>query len=172
MFTINRLRVNADKFYDYLDNRMIEIEAQFKEDQNYEFSNLSLDRDGSKILMTVTQSSKSGRGRSNQTVEVLEVDCDKFDLSSSLFNTKDVEFCSHKIFDLKDLFKLDMIKDKNVVFVVLGDVSEEMYSVDYYVKGIFTDIDRAFRYVNDAFNSIVATKLDEANDFYVGGYME
>ncbi len=172
MFTINRLKVNVDKFYDYLNDQMIEIEAQFKEDQNYEFSNLSLDRDGSKILMTVTQSSKSKRGRSNRTVEVLEVDCDKFDLSSSLFDTRVVEFYSHKIFDLVDLFEQDMIEDENVVFVVLGDVSEEMYSVDYYVKGIFTDIDRAFSYVDDAFNSIVATKLDAANDFYVGGYME
>ena len=172
MLQINNLRVNADKFYDYLDDRLFEIEKRLNEDRNSEFSNLSLDRDGSKISMTVTQSSKIKRTFSSRTDEILDVDCKKFDLSSYLNDQTNVRFYGHQIFDLTDLFKQDVIEDENVVFVVLGDVSEEPYSVEYYVKGIFTDIDRAFEHVNETFDSIVATKLDAANDFYVGGYME
>lgn len=172
MFQINNLLVNADKFYDYLDDRLFEIEKRLKEDKDYEFSNLKLSQSGSRISMTVTQSSKIKRAFSSRTDEILDVDCEKFDLSSYLNDQTNVRFYGHQIFDLTDLFKQDMIEDENVVFVVHGDASEDLYSVEYYVKGIFTDIDLAFRHVNDTFDSIVATKLDAANDFYVGGYME
>lgn len=172
MFQINNLRVNADKFYDYLDDRLFEIEKRLKEDKDCEFSNLTLNQSESRISMTVAQSSKIKRKFSSRTDEILDVDCEKFDLSSYLNDQTNVRFYGHQIFDLTDLFKKDMIEDENVVFVILGDVSEEPYSVEYYIKGIFTDIDRAFEHVNDTFDSIVATKLDAANDFYVGGYME
>ena len=56
MFQINNLRVNADKFYDYLDNRLLEIEKRLKEDKDYEFSNLTLNQSESRISMTVAQS--------------------------------------------------------------------------------------------------------------------
>lgn len=74
--------------------------------------------------------------------------------------------------DLFELFKQGIIEDENVAFVVFGDVSEEPYSVEYFVKGIFTDLDRAVSQLDVAFDDIVTTKLDEVNDFYIGGYME
>lgn len=172
MFQINNLRVNVDKFYDYLDDRLFEIEKRLKEDKDYEFSNLKLSQSGSRISMTVTQSSKIKRSFSSRTDEILDVDCEKFDLSSDLNDQTNVRFYGHQIFDLTDLFEHDMIEDENVVFVVHGDASKDLYSVEYYVKGIFTDLDRAFSHVDETFDDIVATKLDAANDFYIGGYME
>lgn len=171
MFQINNLRVNADKFYDYLDDRISQINREIQDRQNLTFSHLSLDRDGSKITI-LEHSSKSRRDSSGRTFEILEVDCEKLDLFSSFLDIRNVAYHDLALFDLTELFKQDMIEDENVVFVVLSDVSEEPYSVEYYVKGIFTDIDRAFEHVNETFDSIVATKLDAANDFYVGGYME
>lgn len=172
MFKINNLHINADKFYDYLDDRLVEIEKRLKEDKDYEFSNLTLNQSESRISITVNQSSKIKRAVSNRTVEIFDVNCDQFDLSSYLNNQTNVRFYGHQIFDLTDLFKLGIIEDENVVFVVFGDVSEEPYSVEYFVKGIFTDLDRAVSQLDVAFDDIVATKLDEDNDFYIGGYME
>lgn len=85
---------------------------------------------------------------------------------------RNVEYHDFVLFDLFELFKQGIIEDENVVFVVFGDVSEELYSVEYVVKGIFTDLDRALLNIDDSFDHIVATKLDEVNDFYVGGYTE
>lgn len=172
MFKINNLHINADKFYDYLDDRLVEIEKRLKEDKDYEFSNLMLNQSESRISITVNQSSKIKRAVSNRTVEIFDVDCDQFDLFSYLNDQTNVRFYGHQIFDLTDLFKLGIIEDENVVFVVFGDVSEEPYSVEYFVKGIFTDLDRAVSQLEVAFDDIVATKLDEDNDFYIGGYME
>lgn len=172
MFKINNLHINADKFYDYLDDRLVEIEKRLKEDKDYEFSNLTLNQSESRISITVNQSSKIKRAVSNRTVEIFDVNCDQFDLSSYLNDQMNVRFYGHQIFDLTDLFKQVIIEDENVVFVVFGDVSEEPYSVEYFVKGIFTDLDRALENMDDYFDYIVATKLDEVNEFYVGGYME
>ena len=171
MFQINNLRVNADKFYDYLDDRLSQINSEIRDRQNLTFSHLSLVRDRSKITI-LEHSSKSRPDSSSRTFEILEVDCEKLDLFSSFLDIRNVAYHDLALFDLTELFKRDMIEDENVVFVMHGDVSEEPYSVEYYVKGIFTDIDRAFEHVNDTFDSIVATRLDAANDFYVGGYME
>lgn len=172
MFKINNLHINADKFYDYLDDRLVEIEKRLKEDKDYEFSNLMLNQSESRISITVNQSSKIKRAVSNRTVEIFDVDCDQFDLFSYLNDQTNVRFYGHQIFDLTDLFKLGIIEDENVVFVVFGDVSEEPYSVEYFVKGIFTDLDQALSHFDETFDEIVATNLDEVNDFYIGGYME
>ena len=170
MFSINNLKVNADKFYDYLNDRLPEIEESLKRDQYSEFSNLSLDRDGSNISMTVDQRRISNN--SIETVKVLEVDCQSFELSSSFFSKLDYKFEDHQIFNLLDLFEQNLVEDENVVFVVFGDLSTEMYCVEYHVRGIFTDVDLAFENVDDFFDSVTATKLNEVNHFYIGGYVE
>lgn len=170
MFKINNLKADADKLYDYLSNRIDAINESLKDRNDLTFERLSLDRDGSRI--TILEHSSKMRNGSGRTFELYDLDCKKLDLYSSFRDFRNVEHHGLVLFDLFNLFKLGIIEDENVIFVVFGDVSREMYSVEYFVKGIFTDLDRALANMNDSFDYIVATKLDEVNDFYIGGYTE
>lgn len=171
MFKINHIKANADKLYSYLSDRIKKINESLKDRQDLTIESLSLEREGSRITV-LEHSSKSRRGSSGRTFEIFDIDCEKLDLSSSFQCIRNVMHHDFVLFDLFELFKQGIIEDENVVFVVLGDVSTELYSVEYFVKGIFTDLDRALLNIDDSFDHIVATKLDEVNDFYVGGYTE
>lgn len=171
MFKINNLKANADKLHNYLNNRIEEINASIKDHKNRTIESLSLKRDRSRITV-LEHSSKTRRNSSGRTFEVLDIDCEKLNLFSSFQCIRNVMHHDFVLVDLFDLFKQRIIEDENVVFVVFGDVSEEPYSVEYFVKGIFTDLDQALENMDDSFDYIVATKLDEDNDFYIGGYME
>ena len=171
MFKINNLKANADKLYSYLNNRIEEINASIKDHEDLTIESLSLERDGSRITV-LEHSSETRRNSSGRTFDLLDIDCEKLDLFSSFQCIRNVMHHNFVLIDLFDLFEQVIIEDKNVVFVVFGDVSEELYSVEYFVKGIFTDLDRALENMDDSFDYIVATKLDEDNDFYIGGYME
>lgn len=171
MFKINNLKANADKLYFYLSDRIEKINESLKDRQDFTFDNFSLERDGSRITI-LEHSSKTRPNSSGRTFEIFDIDCKKLDLYSSFKDIRNVEYHDFVLFDLFELFKQGIIEDKNVVFVVFGDVSEEPYSVEYFVKGIFTDLDRALENMDDYFDYIVATNLDEVNDFYIGGYME
>lgn len=171
MFKINNIKANTDKLYSYLSDRIEKINESLKDRQELTFDSLSLDRDGSRITI-LEHSSKTRPHRSGRTFELFDLDCEKLDLTSSFQSIRNVTHCDFVIFDLSELFKRGIIEDENVVFVVFGDVSTELYSVEYFVKGIFTDLDRALANIDDSFDYIVATKLDEVNDFYIGGYTE
>ena len=171
MFKINNLKANADKLYSYLSDRIEKINESLKDRKELTFERMSLERDGSRITI-LEHSSKTRPHRSGRTFEIFDIDCKKLDLYSSFMDIRNVEYHGFVLFDLFELFKQGIIEDENVVFVVFGDVSEELYSVEYFVKGIFTDLDRALNNIDDSFDYIVATKLDEVNDFYVGGYTE
>ena len=171
MFKINNLKANADKLYSYLNDRIEVINESLKDRKDFTFDNFSLERDGSRLKI-LEHSSKTRRNCSGRTFEIFDLDCKRLDLYSSFMGIRNVEYHDFVLFDLFELFKQGIIEDENVVFVVFGDVSREMYSVEYYVKGIFTDLDRALANMNDSFDYIVATRLDEVNDFYIGGYTE
>lgn len=171
MFKINNIKANADKLYSYLSDRIEKINESLKDREDLAIERFSLERNGSRITL-LERSSKSRRNGSGRTLEVLDLDCKKLDLYSSFMDIRNVEYHDFVLFDLFELFKQGIIEDENVVFVVFGDVSTELYSVEYFVKGIFTDLDRALLNIDDSFDHIVATKLDEVNDFYVGGYTE
>ena len=170
MSKLNHLTADADKFYAYLSDRMTDIEEQLKSDKYFDYSNLSLERLESRIWIEATQTSDIRKV--NRRIEIFEVDCDDVDLYSSLFDLHHVEFDAAKIFRIADLFEQGIITTENVVFVVVGDTSTEPYAVDYFVRGIFTDLTLAFRHVDKSFRSIIATKLDADEAFYVGGYTE
>lgn len=171
MFKINNLKANADKLYSYLNDRIEKINESLKDRKELTFERMSLERDGSRITI-LEHSSKARPNSSGRTFELFDLDCEKLDLTSSFQSIRNVKHCDFVIFDLSELFKQGIIEDENVVFVVFGDVSEELYSVEYFVKGIFTDLDRALNNIDDSFDYIVATKLDKVNDFYIGGYTE
>lgn len=171
MFKINNLKANTDELYSYLNDRIDVINESLKDRNDLTFKRLSLDRDSSKIMI-LEHSSKTQHDSPRKTLKIVKVDCNELDLNSSFMNIRNVEYHDFVLFDLFELFKQGIIEDENVVFVVFGDVSTEMYSVEYFVKGIFTDLDRALDSMDDSFDYIVATKLDEVNDFYIGGYME
>lgn len=171
MFKINNLNANADKLHNYLRDRIEEINASIKDHKDRTIESLSLKRDGSRITV-LEHSSKTRRNGSGRTFDILDIDCEKLDLSSSFQCIRNVMHHDFVLVDLFELFEQGIIEDENVAFVVFGDVSEEPYSVEYFVKGIFTDLDRAVSQLDVAFDDIVATKLDEVNDFYIGGYME
>ena len=171
MFKINNIKANADKLYSYLSDRIEKINESLKDRKELTFERMSLERDGSRITI-LEHSSKTRPHRSGRTFELFDLDCEKLDLTSSFQSIRNVTHCDFVIFDLSELFKRGIIEDENVVFVVFGDVSTELYSVEYFVKGIFTDLDRALANIDDSFDYIVATKLDEVNDFYIGGYTE
>lgn len=171
MFKINNLKVNADKLYSYLNDRIEKINESLKDRKDFTFDNFSLERDGSRITI-LEHSSKTRPDCSGRTFEIFDIDCEKLDLYSSFMDIRNVEYHDFVLFDLFEIFKLKIIEDENVVFVVFGDVSIDLHSVEYFVKGIFTDLDRALANMDDSFDYIVATKLDEVNDFYIGGYTE
>ena len=171
MFKINHLNANADKLYDYLINRIEEINDAIKDHKDRTIESLSLKLDGSRITV-IEHSSKTRRNDSGRTFDILDIDCEKLDLFSSFQCIRNVMHHDFVLVNLFELFEQGIIEDENVVFIVFGDVSEEPYSVEYFVRGIFTDLDLAVSQLDVAFDDIVATKLDEANDFYIGGYME
>lgn len=171
MFKINNIKANADKLYSYLSDRIEKINESLKDRKELTFDRISLERDGSRITI-LEHSSKTRPNSSGRTFEIFDIDCKKLDLYSSFMDIRNVKYHDFVLFDLFELFKQGIIDDENVVFVVFGDVSTELYSVEYFVKGIFTDLDRALSNIDDSFDHIVATKLDEVNDFYVGGYTE
>lgn len=170
MFKLNHLTADADKFYAYLSNRFDEIKAALNDDKYFDYSFLSLKRFESQIWIEATQTSDIRKV--NRQIKIFEVDCNDVDLYSSLFDMHHVEFNAAKILRLADLFEQGIIITENVVFVVVGDTSDEPYSVDYFVRDIFTDLTLAFRHVDKAFRSIIATRLDADEAFYVGGYTE
>lgn len=170
MFKLNHLTADADKFYAYLSDRFDEIKAALNDDKEFTYDAISLKRFGSKIWIDATQISDIRKVQ--RQVEIFEVDCNDVDLYSSLFDFHHVEFNAAKILRIADLFEQGIITTENVVFVVVGDTSKEPYSVDYFVRGIFTDLTLAFAHVDKAFRSIIATKLDTDEAFYVGGYTE
>ena len=171
MFKINHLRADADKLCDYLTSKIEEINDSIKDQKDRTFDKLSLDRDGSRITV-LEHSSKTRRNGSGRTFELFDFDCEKLDLYSSFQCVQNVMHHDFVLVNLFELFEQGIIEDENVVFVVFGDVSEEPYSVEYFVKGIFTDLDQAVSQLDAEFDDIVATRLDEVNDFYIGGYME
>lgn len=170
MFKLNHLTADTDKFYAYLSNRFDEIKAALNEDKEFTYDVVSLKRFGSKIWIEAMQISDIRKV--NRQIKIFEVDCNDVDLYSSLFDIHNVKFNDAKIFRIADLFEQGIITTENVVFVVVGDTSTEPYAVDYFVRGIFTDLTLAFRHVDKAFRSIIATKLDADEAFYVGGYTE
>ena len=170
MFKLNHLTADADKFYAYLSDRFDEIKAALNDDKEFTYDAISLERSESKIWIEAMQISDIRKVQ--RQVELFEVDCNDVDLYSSLFDIHNVKFNDAKILRIADLFEQGIITTENVVFVVVGDTSTEPYSVDYFVRGIFTDLTLAFRHVDKAFRSIIATKLDADEAFYVGGYTE
>lgn len=170
MLSFTGVRLNQNNLYKYLKSHKEEIEKSLKAEQRDRIQSVDeIRKDGHKVLVTATQLDRNGNPKS---INILSIDCRAANIYSEIFSSENVLLDRYIVLNVQDLFEYNIIDTKGLVYALHADTSEESWSVDYTLFGVFSDFKTASKIVSEKQSSISAFYMDEKTSIYIGGYAE
>lgn len=170
MISFTGVRLNQNNLYEYLKSHKEEIEATLKaEDRDRIQSIDEIRKDGHKVLVSATRLDKDGKP---QSINILSINCRATNINSEIFSEERVFLDRYIVLNVQELFEHNIIDTKGLVYALHADTSEESWSVDYTLFGVFSDFKTASKIASEKQSSISAFYMDEKTSIYIGGYSE
>ena len=166
MLTFKNIRLNQKNLYKYLLSHKDEIEMTLRTN---EFSRLrSIDeilKIDDRIVVTGTMLNDNG---SLRAVDLLSINCNSADISSTRDSDVSIVLSEYIILDLRALFNYKIIDTKNLVYVV----SDDSWFASYYLFGVFSDFETARIVAKNNQADISAFYMNKETSVYISGCSE
>lgn len=166
MLTFKNIRLNQKNLYKYLLSHKDEIEMTLRTN---EFSRLrSIDeilKIDDRIVVTGTMLNDDG---SLRAVDLLSINCNSADISSTRDSDVSIVLSEYIILDLRALFNYKIIDTKNLVYVV----SDDSWFASYYLFGVFSDFKTARIVAKNNQADISAFYMNKETSVYISGCSE
>ena len=170
MLSFTGVRLNQNNLYEYLKSHKDEIEAALKADDRDKIQSIDeIRKDGSKVLVSATCLDKDGKPKS---VNILSINCRAADLHSEIFSGERIFLGRYIVLNVNELFEYNIVDTKGLVYALHADTSEDSWSVDYTLFGVFSNFKTASKIASEKQSSISAFYMDEKTSIYIGGYTE
>lgn len=170
MLSFTGVRINQNNLYEYLVSHKEEIEAALKAEQRDRIQSIDeIRKDGHKVLVKATHLDKDGNPKQ---INILSINCQATDIYSEIFSEERVFLDRYIALNVQELFEFNIIDTKGLVYALHVDTSEESWSVDYTLFGVFSDFKTASKIASEKQSSISAFYMDEKTSVYIGGYSE
>lgn len=170
MLSFTGVRINQNNLYDYLVSHKEEIETSLKAEQRDRIQSIDeIRKDGHKVLVSATRLDKDGKP---QSINILSINCRATNINSEIFSEERVFLDRYIVLNVQELFEHNIIDTKGLVYALHADTSEESWSVDYTLFGVFSDFKTASKIASEKQSSISAFYMDEKTSIYIGGYSE
>lgn len=157
MLSFKKVRINQKNLYNYLKSHKDEIEMELKLDQRHRVQEIDeIWNSGSSVIVCgITLNLYDNP----QFLDILVIDCNSADICS--------EICDGKILldyyiriKVQDLFEYDIIDTKGLAYVVHADSSDDSWSAEDAIFGVFSNFERAYRIADEKRLSISARYID------------
>ena len=170
MLSFTGVRLNQNNLYEYLKSHKDEIEETLKaEDRDRIQSIDEIRKDGHKVLVKATQLDRNGNPKS---INILSINCRSTDIYSEIFSEERILLDRYVVLNVNELLEHNIIDTKGLVYALHADTSEDSWSVDYTLFGVFSDFKTASKIAAEKQSSISAFYMDEKTSVYIGGYTE
>lgn len=170
MLSFTGVRLNQNNLYEYLKSHKDEIEAALKADDRDKIQSIDeIRKDGSKVLVSAIRLDKDGQPK---LVNILSINCRAADLHSDIFSEETIFLDRYIVLNVNELFEHNIIDAKGLVYALHADTSEDSWSADYSLFGVFSNFKTASKIASEKQSSISAFYMDEETSIYIGGYTE
>ena len=158
MLSFKKVRINQKNLCNYLKSHKDEIEMELKLDQRHRVQEIDeIWNSGSSVIVCgITLNLYDNP----QFLDILTIDCNSADICS--------EICDGKILldyyiriKVQDLFEYDIIDTKGLVYVVHSDSSDDSWSAEDAIFGVFSNFERAYRIADEKRLSISARYINK-----------
>ncbi len=166
MLTFKDIKLNQKNLCKYLRSHKDEIEMTLRSNQ---FSRLrSIDeilKIDDRVVVTGTVLNDDG---SLKHVDILSINCNSTDISSTRDSEASIVLSEYIILDLRELFNYKIIDAKNLVYVV----SDDSWFASYYLFGVFSNFETARIVAKNNQADISAFYMNKETSVYISGYKE
>ena len=158
MLSFKKVRINQKNLYNYLKSHRDEIEMELKLDQRHRVQEIhEIWNSGSSVIVCgITLNLYDNP----QFLDILVIDCNSADICS--------EICDGKILldyyiriKVQDLFEYDIIDTKGLVYVVHSDSSDDSWSAEDAIFGVFSNFKMAYKVASEKQFSISARYINK-----------
>ena len=157
MLSFKKVRINQKNLYNYLKSHRDEIEMELKLDKRHrvqEIDEIWNDR-SSVVVCGITLNLYDNP----QFLDILSIDCNSADICSDIHDGKILLDYYIRI-KVQDLFEYDIIDTKGLVYVVHSDSSDDSWSAEDAIFGVFSNFERAYKIADEKQLSISARYID------------
>lgn len=170
MLSFTGVRINQNNLYEYLKSHKEEIEAALRSDQRDKIQSIDeIRKDGHKVVVKGTKLDKDGNPKS---VTILSLNCRAVDIHSEIFSGERIFLDRYIVLNVQEIFEYNIIDTKGLVYALHADTSEDSWSVDYTLFGVFSNFKTASKIASEKQSSISVFYMDEKTSIYIGGYAE
>ena len=157
MLSFKKVRINQKNLYDYLKSHRDEIEMELKLDKRHRVQEIhEIWNSGSSVVVCgITLNLYDNP----QFLDILVIDCNSTDICSDIRDGKILLDYYIRI-KVQDLFEYDIIETKGLVYVVHSDSSDDSWSAEDAIFGVFSNFERAYRIADEKRLSISARYID------------
>ena len=157
MLSFKKVRINQKNLRNYLRSHKDEIEMELKLDQRHRVQEIhEIWYSGSSVVVCGITLNLYDNPR---FLDILVIDCNSADICS--------EICDGKILldyyiriKVQDLFEYDIIDTKGLVYVVHSDSSDDSWSAEDAIFGVFSNFEMAYKIASEKQFSISARYID------------